>query len=254
MNATGSPAATVATGTPVQTGGSAPGGAQTRSEGGSRASSAVDRVIALAAGAEVGERLGTKSELQELCGVSAGTFNEALRVLQERRIVSLRPGPGGGIFVSERTPMAQLGNSLLALDTQTTTVEEASRIRDALDPLLIADAVKHSSGADIADLRTILEDMRVACKKGDRLEFVRANWHLHARIADISPNTLLRCIYVNLLAAMQSHLVDVLPCQDGGLDEYIRARLDLHVRLVDAIDRRDDTAAQALAVEHATNG
>ena len=53
---------------------------------------------------------------------------------------------------------------------------------------------------------------------------------------------------------MESHLVDVLPGKEGALDEYIQARLELHVRLVDAIDRRDDTAAQALAVEHATNG
>ncbi len=72
----------------------------------------------MAESADPGDRLGSKEELRQLCGVSVGTFNEAIRLLQARGLVSIRPGPGGGLFATEQSPMVRLGNSVLALDAE----------------------------------------------------------------------------------------------------------------------------------------
>ena len=119
--------------------------------------------------------------------MSVGTFNEALRIAQSRGVVLVRPGPGGGVFAAAQSPMVRLGNSVLALDGDQTSVAEAIRIRDALDPLLIEDALWHASPADIAEMREILAEMAAAADRLDGIGFVHANWSLHARIAAVSP-------------------------------------------------------------------
>src|SRR5882757_2032302 len=104
----------------------------------------------LASAAEPGDRLGSKAELRAACGVSVGTFNEALRIAQTRGLVTVRPGPGGGLFASQQSAMVRLGNSMLALDDEAASVAEAVRLRDALDPLLVEDALEHVSAHGIA--------------------------------------------------------------------------------------------------------
>lgn len=219
---------------------------------GNRSEQAAERIADLAADLEPGARLGTKEELRTLCGVSVGTFNETLRLLQARGVVTVRPGPGGGLFAATPSPMVRLGNSVLALDSQQTDVADAVRVRDALDPLLVQDALWHGSPADFAELRKHLAAMAQAVDADDPVAFVHANWRLHARIAAISPNTLLRSLYESLLDLIESHTLSVLPSGERPLTEYIRERYELHAALVDALDARDKDAALRLTAAHTT--
>jgi DNA-binding FadR family transcriptional regulator len=219
----------------------------------SRGERTADELIAIAGAASPGARLGSKDELRLRCGVSVGTFNEAVRIAQSRGVVSVRPGPGGGVFASAPSAMVRLGNSVLALDAADTSVAEAIRIRDALDPLLIEDALWHGSPADIADMREIVADMATAVSRADATAFVHANWQLHARIAAVSPHPVLRSVYLTLLDQVESHTLDVLPGSEQPLPEYIAARHRLHAAIVDALDARDHDLALSLIAEHNTN-
>ena len=115
----------------------------------SRPEVTAEQLAAMAAAAEPGHRLGAKGELRALYGGSVGTFNEALRIAQARGVVTVRRGPGGGLFASRQSPMVRLGNSVLALDEDAATVAEAVRLRNALDPLLIEDALEHVTEATV---------------------------------------------------------------------------------------------------------
>lgn len=220
--------------------------------GRSRAEQAADRVAGLAAGAPPGTRLGTKEEVRARCDVSVGTFNEALRLLQARELITVRPGPGGGLFVADRPPVVRLGDSLLKLDTGQATVGDAIRIRDALDPLLIEDALWHASPADLAVLRGHLAPMAEALARQDAVAFVHANWQLHAQLAAVSPNQMLRALYGALLDLIEGHTLSVLPAGETPLPGYLEERYRLHADLVAALERRDSAEARRLIAAHST--
>jgi DNA-binding FadR family transcriptional regulator len=213
---------------------------------------AAELIASLAAAAEPGERLGTKDELRARCAVSVGTFNEALRLVQSRGVVTVRPGPGGGLFASRQSPMVRLGNSVLALDEDAASVADAVRIRNALDPLLVEDALRHAGRKHLTAMRRELERMRAAAAELDGTAFVHANWALHARIAEVSPNAVLRSFYLSLLEIIESHTLSVQSVAGQPLPEYIQSRYDLHAALVDAIADRDESRAAELIREHNT--
>lgn len=220
----------------------------------SRAEQAATQIAALIGGRPPGAGLGTKEELRVTCGVSVGTINEAIRLLQARGLVTVRPGAGGGLFVAEQSPMVRLGNAVQSLDVADSAAD-AVRIRDALDPLLVADALWHASPADLDALRGHLAEMDDAAQHRDGTGFIRADWALHARIAGLSPNTLLRSIYLSLLDLVQSHTLTVpvvthFPAPTG-LVSYMTDRHRNRAALVEAIAARDsDTALRLISERH----
>ncbi|MCE0764907.1 FCD domain-containing protein [Pseudonocardia kujensis] len=198
-----------------------------------------------------GERLGTKNELRERTGVSVGTFNETLRILQSQGQIELRRGPHGGLFVAERSPMAQLGHAVLQLDTNAASVTEAMDIRDVLDPLLIQDAIEHHSSHHLALMREQLDHMAAAVRDDDGIAFLHANWQLHAVIADVSPRPILKAFYVSLLNLIEQHTIAIASDRaERPLAGFHQKRYRVHVQLVDAIASGDVRAAGRVLHKH----
>ncbi len=167
-------------------------------------------------------------------------------MVQARGLITVRSGPGGGLFASRQSPMVRLGNSMLSLSDDAASVAEAVRLRNALDPLLVEDAIEHASAHDVAALRARLDQMKVAAASADSTAFIRANCDLHARIAEISPSAILRSLYLNLLEIIDSHLLAVQPVDEQPLPDCIESRYQLHADLIDAIADHDPQALRII--------
>ena len=215
-----------------------------------RPEQAAEQLAELAASAEPGSRLGTKEELRALCGVSVGTFNEALRLAQARGLVTVRAGRVGGLFASRQSPLVRLANSVLAIDDDALSVADAVRIRVALEPLLVEDALRHRSVGDAEALRQGLARMRAVADAIDGDGFLHANWAMHARIAAISPSVMLRSFYLSLLEMIESHTLSVHLADEHPLPEYLDGRYRLHADLVAAIVEQDAGRALGLLRMH----
>jgi DNA-binding FadR family transcriptional regulator len=95
--------------------------------------------------------------------------------------------------------------------------------------------------------------MAEAADRLDGIRFVHANWSLHARIAAVSPNPMLRSLYVNLLDQIESHTLAVLPYGANPVPAYLAERHALHSAIIDAISDRDRDRALALIAGHNTS-
>jgi DNA-binding GntR family transcriptional regulator len=92
--------------------------------------------------------------------------------------------------------------------------------------------------------------MLAATEAQDPVEFLHANWRLHALIAAVNPSTMLRSLYTTLLDIVEAHTLAVLPIRDQPLARVMRERYQVHADLVEAIAARDAEAVARLSQEH----
>jgi DNA-binding FadR family transcriptional regulator len=200
---------------------------------------------AIERGLRPGDHIGTRADLRAETGVARATINEAIRLLQERRRIVLRPGPGGGLFVAATDPVVRLGRTLLTVHGEPLAVAGAIEVREQLEPLVATHAAQHRTAKDGRELKSLITAMKK--NLDDISQFVSLNWDLHTRIAAISPNTVLRSTYIGLYEFVnQVSLVNPQP-RDAI---YMEQRLRVHSDLVAAILAGDVAAAQRAAEAH----
>lgn len=192
-----------------------------------------------------GDRIGTRSDLREQTGVARATVNEAIRLLQDRRSVSVRPGPGGGLFVAAPDPVVTLGRSLLSVEGDPTLASGAIEMREQLEPLIAQHAARHRNRTDIKELRQALKALLRS--RNEPNEFAVNMVNLHVRVAAISPNPVLKASYTSLYEYVgRVSAVAAMP-KDS---DYVEARLQVHRDLINAIISGDVEAAEKAGLAH----
>jgi DNA-binding FadR family transcriptional regulator len=196
-------------------------------------------------GLRPGDHIGTRADLRDETGVARATINEAIRLLQERQRIVLRPGPGGGLFVAATDPVVRLGRTLLTVHGEPSAVAGAIEVREQLEPLVAAHAAQHRTANDKRELKALITAMKR--NLDDITKFVSLNWDLHTRIAAISPNAVLRGTYIGLYEFV-NQVSQVNPQPRDAV--YMEQRLRVHSELVAAILAGDVTAALQAAEAH----
>lgn len=198
-----------------------------------------------------GDLVGTLQSLRDESGYARSTVSEAVRLLRERGILEIRPGRSGGLFVAQSTPVVRLRHTLLTVHDEPSTVLDAIELRDRLEELIDVGAARCRTATDIADLRVLLAQMEQA-EHWDG--FMRANWALHARIAEIAPNAMARAVYTGTLGYLSSTATSRFDAEDPAAAAYRAERHQVHTRLVDAIAAGDvDAVVTAVAAHNTTH-
>ncbi|MFJ9368644.1 FadR/GntR family transcriptional regulator [Nocardia sp. NPDC101769] len=218
----------------------------TVSLGSSRAEQAAGQIARLAAAVPAGARIGSKDELRKICGVSVGTINEAIKLAQTREIITSRPGPGGGLFACDPSPLSRMNGWFRTAADEDAAFAEAVQIRDAIAPLLIEEALRRITRADRDALAENLERVRHTRDSGSVSDFVRACWDLHACLADLGKGVLLNALYLSIMDVGTTYLLTKLETtapEDIDLNPLAEVMEDL----VEALERPDrDAAVDAL--------
>lgn len=194
-----------------------------------------------------GYRIGTKQELCEEFGVAPATLSEALRVLRARGVIEVRPGPGGGTFVADASPLIRLAQTVLELRHDGATVNDVVGVLDALDEAVIRDAALHRTDRDLKDLDALTAKLAAAWH--DPAQGSYCNWQLHRRIAEITPNVVLRAFYQNMVDYIEGEEFQA-PLPVPGFRFDSEDRLRVHYDIVAAITSRDTDAVREVALRH----
>ncbi|MQY14507.1 hypothetical protein SRB5_46750 [Streptomyces sp. RB5] len=216
---------------------------------GSRAESvarAIERRIA-EQGLVAGDLIGTKAKMREEYGVAVATMNEAVRLLSDRSVIYVRPGVKGGLFVASRPVLVRLGRKMLELSGDSVSVADCLMMRNALEPLVMEETARHVTADGLAELREIVWRMERPGVEAE--EYMRLNWELHLKMADATPNQVLRHTYQSVLEYVGSRVQRV-ATEQAAVDVIRGARI--HRALVEAIaDGDPDEVRRAIAAHSA---
>lgn len=187
-----------------------------------------------------GDRLGNLEYWQSRSGFARATVNEAMRLLVDRGVAKLRPGRGGGVFVAPYGGLVRLRHTLLSVRGEAAYVADAITIRNALEPLILRDAARFQTPSSMSEVRARLSQLESAT--ADHTDFIHANWALHAAIAQLTPNEMLRTMYTETLRAICEHATGAESDLDDA-NKHRELRVALHVELVEAIESGDFSRA-----------
>lgn len=198
------------------------------------------------AGARTGDSIGTLEEIRLETGLARSTVNEAVRLLRDRGLLTIKPGRGGGLFVAASNPVVRLRHTLLTVRDAPVSVLDAIAVRESLEELIAVDAARHRTPDDIRDLRSHLK--RLGGRTKDYADFLTANWKLHERIAAITPNAMASAVYLGTLGHLGASTTTF---DDGeGWKAYAASRFAVHRDLVEAIIAADLDAVRSAVRRH----
>lgn len=187
-----------------------------------------------------GNKLGRERELAEQFGVSRPTVREAIKILREAGVVTVKRGPGGGTFVvSETIPPELLSTAAMARREVEATLEA----RWAVEMMIVELAAKRATEEDIRFQREALESFRTGPQTG--AEFVAVDTKCHLGVARAAHNPRL----YNMMEALMKDVyvaLEMVPSIADTFDEAFQAMCSV----VDALEAHDAAAARAAMEAH----
>lgn len=206
---------------------------------------------------EPGAFLGTKSELRDQFGVSSPTVDSALRLLVDRGTVEVRPGVKGGLRVAGQPGAVSLGRArwqLLASGTDAKRAGQALGVYLGLQPQIVAAAVHGQTAQDRKALRAVCRRLRKV--GGDQQKYFAAHDAAHDALLEATHDDVLISVVRNVRAIADQategqHAPSVQLPADEDPDAYFADRAEVHIRIIEAVLRRDVEDAWHGLLRHA---
>ncbi|MHA6792058.1 FadR/GntR family transcriptional regulator [Pseudonocardia bannensis] len=194
------------------------------------------------AGLVAGSVLPTEREMIESFDVGRSTIREALRLLETRNVITLRPGPGGGPVVRRPRPEDLSEALTLILQFEAASLNDVMEARRALEPTIARLA---ASRITEADLEIMDETVRLVLEAPNPENFQEQNRIFHATLARAARSVVLQ-VFVESLGCVADGLA-------GGVTyssrRYVMAA-DAHARIIEALRARDGDCAEKMMREH----
>ena len=195
-----------------------------------------------------GDQLPSEMKLKEMFNTSRGTVREALRVLEQKGLIEIKVGVGGGAVVKAIDTQPVTESLDLLVRYRKVSLEHLSEFRESVEGVVAALAAARATAEDVAELKAILARAHKLISHSTTAweDFVRADIALHIAIARIARNpvftTVLQVVHENILGYYERFSLK-------GKHTLEENYVDL-CQLVAAIEKGDVAAAKSLAENH----
>lgn len=192
---------------------------------------------------QAGDRLPPERVMLEDYQVGRGTLREALRFLELQRVISLKPGPGGGPTVEKPDASTLATTMLLLLQFDRAPYSAIVETRRDLEPLMARLAAERMSADELEQLSDNVDEMRDGLD--DYGVFLYTNKEFHDIVAWGTHNS----VYGFLVDA----LLDILDGSALGVDYPERLReavLRAHASILEGLRAHDGDASRDAMERH----
>ena len=196
----------------------------------------------------VGHRLPSERELKDMFCTSRGTLREALRVLEEKGLVSIKPGVSGGAIVFDLSA-SKVSDSLdLLIRHQKVSLKHLAEFREAVDGIVAGLAAERACNKDIQHLEILLKQAEELFKKGlsNWDLFLRADSEIHMALAKIARNPICESVLASIYENIYRYFNKYLPRNNKTQQQVYE---DL-AEIVAAVRNRQAARAHLLAQVH----
>ena len=195
-----------------------------------------------------GDMLPSEMKLKDMFDTSRGTIREAMRVLEQKGLIDIKIGVGGGAVV-KAVDTGKMTESLeLLIQSHKVSLDHLTEFREGVEGMVAALAAERASKADIKRLKKLLVTAL------DRLEDVPDGWmdfididiRLHVAIAEIAGNPIfsavLHMVHENILGSYERFAL--------RKEENLRENYQDLCAIVSAIESGSVNEARFLAQHH----
>lgn len=197
---------------------------------------------------KAGDRLPAERDLKEMLRTSRSTLREALRVLEQKGLIEIRLGTGGGAMVKSISS-DQISQSLgLLIRSRQVSLEQLAEFRERFEGDVVALAASRVDETDLAPLDGYLKEAGEYAGAGEAsLEaFLEADKNIHLFFAQMTRNpiyiSIMRTLHDNITLYFKRYLVMATREMEDNL-------ADLR-NVAAAIRRRDGGKARMLLQAH----
>jgi DNA-binding FadR family transcriptional regulator len=153
---------------------------------------------------KAGETLPAERDLKEMFNISRGTLREALRVLEQKGLIKIRLGVGGGSVVKS-IDTEQVRESIgLLIRSKNISVGHLAEFREDVEGIVAAHAAERHTADDIKILRQLLAYAHKCIDQGisQRDAFIKLDKQIHMKLAVITGNP----IYISVLHSIHDNI------------------------------------------------
>lgn len=153
---------------------------------------------------KAGDRLPAERELKAMLQTSRSTLREALRVLEQKGLIEIKLGMGGGAVVKTVTPDLMSESLDLLIRSNQVSLQHIAEFRERVEGDVVLLATLRLTPKDVAALEDLLDDARQCLARGvDGVpDFLTTDQRIHQYIAKITGNP----IYISLFKTMHSNI------------------------------------------------
>jgi DNA-binding FadR family transcriptional regulator len=195
-----------------------------------------------------GDRLPPERELRAMLQTSRSTIREALRVLEQKGLIEIKLGTGGGAWVKSVSADTVTESLDLLIQSRKVSLDHLAEFRERFEGDVVALAAQRSRTEDILMLCRLLEEAKACVQRGPgaAADFLDADRKIHTCIARITGNP----IYISILKTVHSNIQRYFDRFLVMSIERLNENYQDLVQIVDAITRGDSDHARELTREH----
>ena len=197
---------------------------------------------------KVGDRLPAERELKEMLQTSRSTLREALRVLEQKGLIEIKLGMGGGAIVKAVTSDLVAESLDLMIRSQRVSLRHIAEFRERVEGDVVVLATLRMQSDDKTMLRKLLDKARQCAQRGiDGVsDFLTADKNIHLCFAKITGNP----IYISILKTVHENIRryydEYLVMEEPEMKENLK---DLE-EVVAAMEKGDAETAESIARAH----